>query len=101
LIYRLIVPGTLDDVQEVRVLEWHGEPGGQFMPGDLMVELETHKAVIEVRAEQNGVLRRRYVEEGQWCRLEGVLALLSDASAEPLPDSSEDLAVIAARFSIG
>lgn len=101
MIYRLIVPGTLDDVQEVRVLEWHGEPGARFAPGDLMVELETHKAVIEVRAEQEGTLRRRYAEDGAWCPIAGLLALLSDDPAEALPESAEGLGVISARFSIG
>lgn len=101
MIYRLIVPGTLEDVQEVRVLEWHGEPGDRFVPGDLMVELETHKAVIEVRADQTGTLRRRFADEGAWCRLEGVLALLSDDAGEALPESTDDLRIVAARFSIG
>jgi pyruvate/2-oxoglutarate dehydrogenase complex dihydrolipoamide acyltransferase (E2) component len=100
-LYRLIVPGTLEDVQEVRVLEWHGEPGARFAPGDLIVELETHKAVIEVRAEQPGTLRQRFADEGAWCRLEGLLAVLSDDPAEPVPASAEDLGIISARFSIG
>lgn len=100
MIYRLIVPGTLEGMSEVRVLEWHGTPGRHFEPGALIVELETHKAVIEVRAGQAGVLRQRACEEGAWCALEGLLALLSDDDAEPLPETADDLQLLPARFAI-
>ena len=56
MIYKISVPAVAD-VEEIRVLEWHGEPGHRFDSGDLVVELETHKAIVEVRAGQPGVLR--------------------------------------------
>ena len=62
--YKLIIPGPIEDVDEVRVLEWHGSIGREFQPGDLMVEFETHKAVVEVRAGQSGVLRSILSREG-------------------------------------
>lgn len=66
MIYSLTLPMGIEDVEEVRVLEWHGEPGHQFQAGDLVVELETHKALIEVSAGQAGhpaadIQRRRRV----------------------------------------
>ena len=84
----------------MRVLEWHGAPGHRFAPGDLIVELETHKAVIEGRAGQAGVLRRRHCEEGDWCALEGVLGVLSDDAAESLTDASEAAPLLQARFAL-
>ena len=45
MIHRLQVPGPISDVEEVRVLQWHGEPGRAFAPDELIVEVETHKAV--------------------------------------------------------
>ena len=38
------------------MLEWHGPEGHAFAPGELVVELETHKALVEVRAGHAGVL---------------------------------------------
>jgi pyruvate/2-oxoglutarate dehydrogenase complex dihydrolipoamide acyltransferase (E2) component len=99
-IYRLIVPGTFEDFAEVRVLEWHVEPGESFTPGMLIVELETHKAVIEVRAGQTGVLRVRAFEEGGWCPRDGVLAVVADGNDEPLPSTPEALDLMAARFAL-
>ena len=66
MIYELAVPGPIEEVQEVRVLEWHGPEGHAFAPGELVVELETHKALVEVRAGQAGVLRRIVCAEGAW-----------------------------------
>lgn len=98
MIYRLLVPETLEHVASVRVLEWHAAAGERLAPGALLVELETHKALIEVRAEQAGTLRRIDCGEGAWCPLGGSLALLSDSPDEPLDG---DPAALPADFRIG
>ena len=84
MIYRLAVPGTIEDNDAVRVLEWHAAPGDRIAAGALLVELETHKALIEVRGERAAILRTIAHGEGEWCPLGAELALLSDAPDEPL-----------------
>jgi len=100
MIYKLIVPGPIEDVEEVRVLEWHGAAGRRLAPGDLIVELETHKAVVEIRAGQAGVLRRILRAPGDWQALGAPLALLSDGAEEPLPDATDDLASWPVEFAV-
>lgn len=100
MIYSLFLPGTFDDVTEMRVLEWHGDVGMRFDRDALIVELETHKAVIEVRAGQPGVLRKRLREEGGWCPLQSTLAIVSDEPDEPIPDAAESLDHLPLRFAI-
>jgi pyruvate/2-oxoglutarate dehydrogenase complex dihydrolipoamide acyltransferase (E2) component len=92
MLYKLVLPGPIDDLSEVRVLEWHGLPGTQFNPGDLVVELDTHKAVVEMRASSKTVLRRILIASGEWQQVGEPLAILSDSADEPLPDRTEDLA---------
>jgi pyruvate/2-oxoglutarate dehydrogenase complex dihydrolipoamide acyltransferase (E2) component len=84
MIYRLTIPGTIEDTDAVRVLEWHALAGDSIAAGQLLVELETHKALIEVRAMRAAVLRELTFEEGAWCKLGATLALLSDGPDEPL-----------------
>lgn len=84
MIYRLLVPTTIEDNDAVRVLEWHISPGDAVATNALIVELETHKALIEVHAEQAGVLRARCLDEDEWCPLGGTLAILSDTADEPI-----------------
>jgi pyruvate/2-oxoglutarate dehydrogenase complex dihydrolipoamide acyltransferase (E2) component len=98
--YKLIVPGPIEDVEEVRVLEWHGTPGRTFAAGELIVELETHKAIVEVRAAKQGVLRRILCEAGGWRKIGEPLALLSDDPASPLPESADGLAAMLVEFEV-
>jgi pyruvate/2-oxoglutarate dehydrogenase complex dihydrolipoamide acyltransferase (E2) component len=100
MIWKLVVPGPIEDVDELRVLEWHGDVGQRFDVGALIVELETHKAVVEVRAGQSGTLRSVLCEAGAWEKIGRPLALLSDDSAEPLPASLEAVAPWLADFEI-
>ena len=100
MIYALTVPGPIEDVQEVRVLEWHGVAGQVFAVGELVVELETDKALVEVRAGQPGVLRSVLCGEGDWQALGRPLAILSDSAEEPLPTDTGDLALMAVEFEV-
>jgi len=96
MIYKITVPTVAEDVEEIRVLEWHGAAGQDFRAGELVVELETHKALVEVRAGQSGVLRRVLCQDGEWAKVGIPLALFSDDAVEPLPENAElarDLAV--------
>ena len=38
MIRKLAVPGPIEDVEELRVLMWHGGEGTAFAKGDLIVE---------------------------------------------------------------
>jgi pyruvate/2-oxoglutarate dehydrogenase complex dihydrolipoamide acyltransferase (E2) component len=91
MIYGLIVPGSFDEVTEMRVLEWHGQPGQDIAPGQLVVELETHKVVVEVRAGAHAILREILCAAGGWQKAGAPIAFLSDRPDEPLPASAEGL----------
>ena len=66
MIYKLSVSAVVPGVEEIRILEWHRDPGAAVKSGELIVELETHKAVIEIRAAQEGVLRQILAKPGDW-----------------------------------
>ncbi len=84
MIYQLSVPAAVPGVSEIRILEWQGQPGAVFAPGDLIVELETHKAVIEIRAGQAGVLRQISAAPGDWRNVGVSLAVFSDQADEDI-----------------
>jgi pyruvate/2-oxoglutarate dehydrogenase complex dihydrolipoamide acyltransferase (E2) component len=97
--YKISVPAVAD-VEEIRVLEWHGDVGHHFNSGDLVVELETHKAIVEVRAGQPGVLRRILSAAGNWQQIGLPLALLSDDDGDALPDGPDAVTDLAVEFEI-
>ena len=98
--YQLVVPGPIEDVEELRVLEWHGAVGRAFVAREMIVELETHKAVVEVRAARPGVLRRILCAAGDWEKVGQPLALFSDDAIEPLPESAGTSAPLLVEFEI-
>lgn len=97
--YALLVGGTKEAV-DVRLLEWHAGPGDTLSPGDLIVELETHKVIVEVRAGQHGVLRRILCNPGEWRKLGDPLAILSDDAGSAIPESAHGLSEWDSRFTI-
>ena len=100
MLYQIAVPSPIDDVEELRVLEWHSAPGESFAAGDMVVELETHKAVVEVRAARAGVMRAILAPAGDWQQLGRPLAIVSDGPDEPLPASADELAPMLVEFEV-
>jgi pyruvate/2-oxoglutarate dehydrogenase complex dihydrolipoamide acyltransferase (E2) component len=100
MIYKLDVPELSDNAGEVRVLEWHGQVGDAFEAGAMIVELETHKAIVEIRAGQAGVLRRIAAVAGEWCVSGAALGLCSDGADETLPADDEGVQEFLVRFEI-
>jgi pyruvate/2-oxoglutarate dehydrogenase complex dihydrolipoamide acyltransferase (E2) component len=98
MILQLTVPAMAEDVEEIRILEWHGEPGRAFQSGELIVEFETYKALVEVRAAQAGILRRILVQPGDWVPIGGPVALFSEAADEAMSDQPAGAADMLIEF---
>jgi pyruvate/2-oxoglutarate dehydrogenase complex dihydrolipoamide acyltransferase (E2) component len=98
MIYQLSVPAAVPGVEEIRILEWHTEPGGAVETGDLIVELETHKAVIEVRAGQAGVLRQVIAKAGEWRTIGLPVALFSSDADEEIPSDVTGASTFQVQF---
>lgn len=100
MIYQFLVP-TVPEVEEVRILEWHRQESTLVEAGKLLVELETDKAVVEVRLKSSKHLRRILCQPGDWQKLGNPLALFSDTADEPLPESPDaNLPVLEADFEV-
>ncbi len=83
MIYKLVVP-PMGGVEELRVLQWHKAEGDSVDADQLLVELETDKAIVEVRSPRACVLRRIGVPQGDWAKVGPPLAFFSDTGDEAL-----------------
>jgi pyruvate/2-oxoglutarate dehydrogenase complex dihydrolipoamide acyltransferase (E2) component len=91
MIYRLPMP-QLEGVDEMRILQWHKAEGDSVTADHLLVEVETDKAIIEVRAARACVLRKIVTDTGSWSASSAPLAWFSDSVDEELrTDQAEDL----------
>jgi pyruvate/2-oxoglutarate dehydrogenase complex dihydrolipoamide acyltransferase (E2) component len=100
MIYQLTVPAAVPGVEEIRILEWHKEPGSLIESGEMIVELETHKAVIEVRAGQTGVLRQILAQPGDWRTIGLPLAFFSTSADEALPSDAAGTSPMLVEFEV-
>lgn len=96
--YILTLKETLQYGQALRVVEWHYQEGALCQLGSLLVELESFKAIVEIRVAQEAYLRRILVGSGENTPGGRPIALLSDSAQEVLPQSFSALHEIAVDY---
>ena len=72
------VPVLPESISEATVAAWHKKPGDYVELDDVIVEIETDKVVLEVPAEESGVLTEILAKEGETVNEQQVLGLLND-----------------------
>jgi pyruvate dehydrogenase E2 component (dihydrolipoamide acetyltransferase) len=82
------MPRLSDTMEEGAISTWRKHPGDTVAIGDVLVEIETDKAVMEYEAYQGGTLSKILVDEGQVAQIGAAIALIDDgtgsgASAAP------------------
>lgn len=72
------VPVFAESISEGQVLTWHKQPGDSVMQGDVLVEIETDKVVLEVPALASGVIDAIDVAEGETVTSEQLLGTIDE-----------------------
>jgi pyruvate dehydrogenase E2 component (dihydrolipoamide acetyltransferase) len=71
---RITLPRLGETMEEARVTEWLKAPGDVFRRGDVLLEVETDKTVVEVPALQDGTLVAQLVQPGEMVALDQPIA---------------------------
>src|ERR1700686_4721392 len=61
---RIVMEALSPTMEEGRLVKWNKNEGDAVNNGDVLAEIETDKAVMELVARGNGVLRKRLLAEG-------------------------------------
>ncbi len=77
------VPVLPESINEATVAAWNKKPGDYVEIDDVIVEIETDKVVLEVPAEDAGVLTEILAEEGETVNEQQVLAILDNEAEAP------------------
>lgn len=103
------MPRLSDTMVEGKIISWSKKVGDKVKPGDVLAEVETDKATMELESYNEGTLLHIGVEAGASVAVEGVLAvigkegesfadLLNDkpaaAPASPAPAAAETVAPV-------
>ena len=69
------MPKLSDTMTEGTVIKWHKQVGDSVEVGDLLAEIETDKATMEMEAFDDGKITEILVAEGQKAAIGGILAV--------------------------
>ena len=84
------VPELGESVSEATVGSWNFSEGDAVKKDDILVELETDKVSIEVRAEADGTLSKIVAAEGDTVEIGATLAELGSGGASASDTSADD-----------
>ncbi|HVU07968.1 MAG TPA: pyruvate dehydrogenase complex dihydrolipoamide acetyltransferase [Verrucomicrobiae bacterium] len=84
------MPKLSDTMTEGTVVKWRKAVGDTVSVGDVLAEIETDKAVMELEAFDDGTLKEIYVQEGGKVRIGDKLALLLGAG-ESAPKAANQI----------
>src|SRR5436309_12565085 len=97
------MPKLSDTMEEGKILKWLKHPGERVAIGEIIAEVETDKANMELEAYDEGTLAEVRVEEGASAPVGAVIAVLAapgeGAAAKPAADEKAPAAPKAARVS--
>jgi len=89
----ITMPKLSDTMEEGTILRWIKRVGDRVAAGEVLAEVETDKADMELEAEADGTLAEIRVQEGEPAPVGAVLAILGDAggaaTAVPPPAAAE------------
>ena len=85
MITQVVMPPLTETSESYTIVAWRKEVGEAVQRGEILFEVETDKATLEVEALGSGVLRRVLVGAGQTANVGDVLAYIAEPD-EPLPE---------------
>jgi pyruvate dehydrogenase E2 component (dihydrolipoamide acetyltransferase) len=85
---RVVMPKLTDTMEEGVVLKWKRREGDQVGAGDVLAEIETDKAVMDLEAFSSGTLKKVLANEGETVKAGALIAVI----AEPDEDIASVLA---------
>jgi pyruvate dehydrogenase E2 component (dihydrolipoamide acetyltransferase) len=77
----ITMPRLSDTMEEGTIAVWHKKPGDTVAIGDILVEIETDKATMELEAYEAGTITEILLAEGGTAAIGTPIALLDDGKA--------------------
>ncbi len=84
------MPKMSDTMEEGVLVSWLVEEGAKVSAGDVIAQVETDKATMDLEVYDDGVLLKKVIEEGEAVPIGGLIAVLGD--------EGEDISDILAKY---
>lgn len=81
------IPKTEATVREATLLKWYKKEGEKVAKGEVIAEVETFKATVEITSPREGVFYKKFVEEGETVPVNTIIAVLAEKGEEISPEA--------------
>ena len=88
--YKILMPVLSDTMDKGKLIKWRVKEGDVVHKGDVIAEVESDKAIMEVQTFKDGVVKKLLVKEGEEVPIKTPIAIIeteAEAKAEPKKES--------------
>jgi len=79
------MPKMSDTMTEGTIVAWHRKVGDKLKSGDLLAEVETDKATMELESYETGTLLYVGLKEGEAVKVDAIIAIIGEAGIDYTP----------------
>lgn len=83
---QITMPKLSDTMKEGLLIKWLKKEGDPVGPGDVLAEVETDKATMELEVFEEGVIRKLFGKEGEGIPVGAVVGILAESADEDISD---------------
>lgn len=89
---KIMMPKLSDTMEEGKILKWLYKEGDKVKQGEILVEIESDKADMELESYDSGILRKIVVPEGGKAPIGALIAVIGEANEDIAPLLTESAA---------
>src|SRR5579864_2878176 len=93
----ITMPRLSDTMQEGTISQWLKQPGDQIKKGDVLAEIETDKASMDLESYDAGVLEQVLVQAGETVPIGQVIAIIGSGTDVKSRPSEQPAAAAASK----
>ncbi len=86
MIHKIILPKLGTNMDKAKIVLWTKKENDRVSKGDILVEVETDKAVFQVESENAGYLRKILFKEGENVSITKTIAIVSDSMSDDIQE---------------
>ena len=90
-------PDVGEGIHEGVIVKWHVKAGDQIKKDDILCEIETDKAVVEIPSPEEGEIEKTYHEEGETVKVGETLVSYKGGDVSGVPEENPPYALRASE----
>ena len=76
--YEIVMPQLSDSMNEGKLISWKVKEGDSVKSGDVIAEVESDKAIMEVQTFRDGIVKELKIKDGDSASIGSIIAIIED-----------------------